>query len=382
MMQTYGRAAVSDLIGDHVVYRNLVPQAPGLPGLGELRGPLDIPPGETPRKTSLDYARVMAHILGIARARQVPGGVIRRVVFIGDTRLNDATAFANICRAGEWPGRAFIGAEKPEPLRYEIESLEVGAVYNANRWSALGDFALYLEDQDFPVDEGTAVLLDLDKTTLGARGRNDRTIDQARVAAAFTTARQSLGDDFDDQVFETAYHRLNQVAFHSFTADNQDYLVYICLILSGGLYTLPDLVGEIRAGRISGFQPFIQAVEHQSAGLKPDLRAVHQQVYARVRLGDPTPFKAFRENEYRETVARLGHMPPGTPVEDLLANEIVLTQEVRAQALAWQRNGALLFGLSDKPDEASLPTPGLASQGSLPIHRITTSVVGDSLPDA
>ena len=39
-------------------------------------------------------------------------------------------------------------------------------------------------------------------------------------------------------------------------------------------------------------------------------------------------------------------------IEDLLQNEIVLTQEVRAAALRWRKNGALLFGLSDKPDEA------------------------------
>lgn len=380
-MQTYGRAAISDLIGDLVVYRNLVPQEPGLPGLDELRGPLNLTPGEVPRKTSRNYARVMVRMLGAARTLRVPGGTIRRVVFIGDTRLNDATAFANICRSGGWSGQAFIGSEKPDPLCYEVEPVDVGAVFSANRWSALQDFAAYLQDQDFPVDERTAVLLDLDKTTLGARGRNDRLIDQARVAAAFTTARQFLGDDFDEQAFETAYHKLNQVEFHAFTADNQDYLVYICLMVSAGLFDLPDLVDDVRASRMTGFQPFIQAVEGRSAALRSDLRAVHQQVYEGVRRGDPTPFKAFRENEYRETAARLGHMPPGTPVADLLKKEIVLTQEVRAQALAWQRNGALLFGLSDKPDEASMPTPYLASQGALPIHRVITSVVGDSPPD-
>jgi hypothetical protein len=100
-------------------------------------------------------------------------------------------------------------------------------------------------------------------------------------------------------------------------------------------------------------------------------------VYERVCLGDPTPFKAFRENEYRETLARLGHMPAGTSVEELLKNEIALTQEVRAQALQWRHNGALLFGLSDKPDEASIPSQGLAADGALPIHRVETSVIGE-----
>ena len=35
--------------------------------------------------------------------------------------------------------------------------------------------------------------------------------------------------------FQTAYERLNQPEYHPFTTDNQDFLVYICLILGGGL---------------------------------------------------------------------------------------------------------------------------------------------------
>jgi hypothetical protein len=54
----------------------------------------------------------------------------------------------------------------------------------------------------------------------------------------------------------------------------------------------------------------------------------------------------------------------------------VLTQEVRERASDWLFKGALLFGLSDKPDEASIPSTPLASQGFLPIHKVETSVVG------
>ncbi|MBS3785148.1 MAG: hypothetical protein KGY78_11970, partial [Anaerolineae bacterium] len=61
----------------------------------------------------------------------------------------------------------------------------------------------------------------------------------------------------------------------------------------------------------------------------------------------------------------------------LLAKEIVITQEVREAALRWKARGALLFGLSDKPDEASIPTPALASEGFQSIHRIETHTVGD-----
>jgi hypothetical protein len=57
--------------------------------------------------------------------------------------------------------------------------------------------------------------------------------------------------------------------------------------------------------------------------------------------------------------------------------EIVITQEVRELALEWRSRGALLFGLSDKPDEASLPTPELEQQGYLPLHRSVTHLVGE-----
>jgi hypothetical protein len=95
-----------------------------------------------------------------------------------------------------------------------------------------------------------------------------------------------------------------------------------------------------------------------------------------VRQNDPTPFKAFRYNEYRTTVRRMGWLDAGAPVAELLDKEIVITQEVREVALAWRERGVLLFGLSDKPDEASVPTDDLVAQGYRPIHRTETHVVG------
>ena len=96
-----------------------------------------------------------------------------------------------------------------------------------------------------------------------------------------------------------------------------------------------------------------------------------------VQLGDPTPFKAFRYNEYRTTVERMGTARAGLLPAQLLDGEIVITQEVREMALAWREQGALLFGLSDKPDEASIPQPDLAGEGYVPIHRVETHSVGE-----
>ena len=377
-MKAYGRAKVSDFLGDAIIYRNLQPLDPRLPSLADLHETVGLPAGVVPRKSTNDYARVVAQILSAGRTLDAPHRKIQRVIFIGDTRLNDGTAFANICAAGGWPGLAFIAAERmDEAPKFEIEQRgEHAHVYVANRWASLPDFPAYCAEQGYTVDESTAVLIDLDKTTLGARGRNDRVIDQVRVDAAFQTVSALLGNDFDPPAFETAYRELNKVAYHPFTTDNQDYLVYLCLILGSGIFSLGGLVDDIRSGRVAAFDDFLAEVDVHASELSATLQGIHHDVQARVAAGDPTPFKTFRRNEYRATAARMGQLGAESTVEQKLAEEIVITREVYTQALAWLHQGAFLFGLSDKPDEASIPEPEQASQGAQPIHRIETDVVG------
>jgi hypothetical protein len=348
-----------------------------LPSLDAIREQVGLPPGRIPRKSELDYARVMAHLLRLALTLESPGTEIERLIFVGDTRLNDGTAFDNLCQAGGWPGLAFIGSETGEPPAVEnLPTPSGGELYLANRWAALADFDRYCAAQGLPVDESAAVIVDLDKTALGARGRNAHVIDGVRVQAVQDTVAGLLGGDFDLTAFSMAYNTLNQVEFHPFTGDNQDYLAYICLILGGGSYNLDALLAEVREGRLASFVQFIMQVNARRGELPSGLAGIHDQIYAAVEAGDPTPFKAFRRNEYLETVGRMGCLGDDTPLEALLAGEIVLTQEVRALALDWAQRGALLFGLSDKPDEASVPTAEQAAQGYQPIHRTETHVVG------
>jgi hypothetical protein len=265
----------------------------------------------------------------------------------------------------------------------EISEQGDSALYLANRWAAISTdvsgppFEQFCRQRRFPIDEQTAIIVDLDKTALGARGRNDHVINQARVEAVRRTVGALLGDDFDAQRFQTAYDLLNQTEFHAFTADNQDYLAYICLILGSGLYQLEPLVERVRAERMTSFAQFIAEVEQRAGDLHTSLRQIHDRVHGRVQAGDPTPFKAFRYNEYRATVERMGCLGDDASVDELLASEIVVTQEVREAALRWRQQGALLFGLSDKPDEASVPTGELAAQGYRAIHRVETHAVGE-----
>jgi hypothetical protein len=375
-MRIYDRTSVHQFLGDLVVYRNLVPLDQRLPPLAETGPQVGLPEGIIPRKSAPDYARVIVHLLKRARALDAPDVPIERLIYLGDTQLNDGTAFVNICHAGGWAGLAFIGAEGDEPACVDTVEQERGTLYLSNRWAALSDFDRLLCGRDFPVDQRTAVVVDLDKTALGARGRNDHVVDRARIEAVRRTVGDLLGEGFDPEGFQAVYNRLNQPEFHPFTTDNQDYLAYICLILSSGLYRLEQLVASLRAGRLTNFEQFIFQVDDCAGKLPADLRRIHSNIRDLVQQGDPTPFKAFRYKEYLATVERMGWLDDSAPVAELLDKEIIITQEVREVALAWRERGALLFGLSDKPDEASIPTDDLAAQGYRPIHRTEAHAVG------
>ena len=378
-MQLYGRSTISEFLGNNIAYRSLNPFDTRLPSLDELRASVRIPNQGVPRKTSADYANLISHLLKRARALKAPRTKITQLIFVGDTRLNDATAFNNICAAGDWPGLAFICEENSQEQAYAeiLKKEENRIIYIANRWDLLNNFDQLLDRHDFVIDERTAIILDLDKTCLGARGRNDKVINRARVDAAFKTVRSLVGDNFDAEAFEDSYNLFHTPNFHGFTTDNQDYLVYMCLMVSTGLYTKDQLADEILNRRIFRFDSFLIDVEQRANKLPSGVRDIHQDFYSRVRKGDPTPFKAFRAQEFLSTVAHMGNLDDDVPMETRLTQEIVITQEVRNRALDWNRRGALLFGLSDKPDEASVPTVELASQGYLPLHQVETHVVGE-----
>jgi len=376
-MRNYGLSSISTFLGDNLVYRNLQPMDERLPAFTDIAAHLRINATPIPRKSEPDYARVMANLLNHARSLQGGSAAIQWLIYVGDTRLNDGTAFTNLCRAGGWPGIAFIGSEKQgQPAKVEIAQEGGHTLYLANRWSMLEDFESYCRKQGVTFDAHTAVILDLDKTTLGARGRNDHVINAARLEAVRQTVQELLGSAFDTAGFESSYNLLNGTEFHPFTTDNQDYLAYLCLVLGSDLFTLDGLVEDIRSGKLSCFTEFLGLVEARARELPDSLGQLHAEIYSRVRAGEATPFKAFRYNEYRTTVSRMGKPAGDADIATRLDQEIVITQEVRERALAWQARGALLFGLSDKPDEASIPSEPLVKQGYRAIHRTQTHALG------
>lgn len=376
MLINIARSSLHEFLGDRVIYRNLNAADLTLPRFVKLQAGLDLQNNRLPRKSESEYAQVVAKLLSIAQTNRGISRPLQRLLYIGDTQMLDGTAFSNLCMVAGWSGLAFIGSEDNKSLSVTIEQLPLGGqLYLANRWNALQNFAVYLENNGFIVDETTAVVIDLDKTALGARGRNGGVIDQARLQAVYDTAALLLGETFDRHNFQIAYEQLNQPEFHLFTNDNQDYLVYICLVLNCGYSNIEQLLDDVRAMRLNSFLQFISQVHTQIKTLPRRFQEVHQEIYSNVQTGDPTPFKAFRRQEYLRTITCFGKLSDNAAVENMLAQEILVTGEVRQVALVWQTQRALLFGLSDKPDEAATPTEDLEKAGYEPIHRAITHVV-------
>jgi hypothetical protein len=335
-----------------------------------------------PRKQELDYAKAAVWIVN--EAQNVIGGKpLRELLFLGDTLFNDGQAFQNMRKVTGWKGSCFIGADRSEQEpSFTLD--EEGALYNANRWAALPVWLTWVRGQGLALDGRTAVIVDIDKTALGAKGRNDHVIDRARLEGIFRTMTSVLGEEgFKKELFVKHYGELNRSRYHFLTADNQDYLAYICLMLNAGMIGFDELTTEIESGSLEDFDQFIRWTDSRMLinNSGTSLLEAHESVLTSVRNGDPTPFKQFRRQEFLCTVEHMGCMDDDATVEEMLEQEITLTEEVFQVAEWLKARGCFLLCLSDKPDEASCPSKGRTTD-HLPIHRVATHRVGIDLRDA
>ena len=370
---TWQRSTLADFMGDRVVYRSLEPADPRVPGLRDSWEAAGLDHYHVPRKTSPQYAAVVMQCL--EEAQRLRGmKPLERLLFIGDTFLNDGTAARNLGK--HLPMRGFIGSDRlAEPAKTEIQ----GDLLVGNRWQALAEYVQWTRREGFVGDEHTALLVDLDKTSLGARGRNDSVIDGARVRAVQRTMQAALGDEFDEVAFRAVYDLLNQPEFHYFTADNQDYLAYVSLMAIGGVCPAEELWRDLEAGDLLSIMPFVERCEGRRDCMSPGLLAAQDEVWQGIQNQDPTPFKGFRRGEYFETLARMDLLPDDAAEDQVLSQEIVITAEVASVSRQFVEEGVLVFGISDKPDEASVPLPEDAALGYQPIHRAKMKVYGSLL---
>lgn len=382
MYENFGRAALADICDDWVIYRNLEPLDKRVPGLKHAFYDMELRSEQIPRKQDRDYAK--AAVWFVKRIQQVRGvrTPISELLFLGDTLFNDGQAFANIVNESGWRGACFIGAERLD--QEPATRVEQETIYIANRWSSVADWAAALKAQGFRLDDGTAVIIDIDKTAIGAKGRNDKVIDRARLAGIYRTMDSVLGEDFDQALYEQHYSELNRSRYHQLTADNQDYLAYICMVLNTHLISLEEVVREVESKSLDSFEQFIRWVDSRmmiNPAAGEALREVHEAVNGSVRIGDPTPFKRFRRQEFVSTMEHMGNMPDSASIQELLENEITITEEIYQLAQWLKARNCQILCLSDKPDEASRPHPRV-SPDLAPLHRAQTHRVGVDLRGA
>ena len=368
--------ALSDVFGDLVIYRDLNAMDTRLPRYSEAWHEMGMAGRNPPRKLDMAYAQALAWLLARAQTTVDPGRPnLSEILYLGDTLLNDGGAFQNLRSLTGWPGWCFIGSEKDRELQITCQD----GLYQANRWTALASFFERVQAEGAVIDRRTVAIVDIDKTAIGARGRNDKSIDHARLAAIEAVLSEAVGSAFKRDEFLQVYAVLNAPKYHPFTADNQDNVAYICLMLSAGVVDLDTVLAQIDARELTGFRQFMAHIDSLRSELTPEVRALHDDIYARTLAGDLTPFKAFRRREYQETVDRMGHLPEGTPLGRRLVEEICVTREVLEASQWLQERGCLMVALSDKPDEATAPLHVLATQGYLPLHRTPTHVVGQGI---
>ncbi len=381
-LQNFGRATLADFFGDMVIYRNLEPLEKKLAGLKSAGYRMGLSSDIVPRKFEPDYAKAALWIAEEAQRLRNVTAPLREVLLIGDTLLNDGQAYLNLAKLSGWRGACFIGADRSAQTP-AVEIDEENLLYNANRWSALGDWIQWVGEKGFALDEHTLLIVDIDKTALGAKGRNDSVIDRARLEGLYRTMNAVLGGAFNQTAFEKHYTFFNRGRYHSLTSDNQDYLAYICLVLNLGLIQFEELLSEIESDSLHNFEQFIRWVDSRmmsQAGVAEAFRQVHEAVRASVRIGDATPFKQFRREEFVSTIDHMGKLSDDATVDEILSEEVALTEEICELSDCLKKRGCLQICFSDKPFEASCPTRQLA-ENFLPVHRMPTHRIGISIAD-
>jgi hypothetical protein len=346
---------IADLTADRVFYRDLEPCDPSLPGLRALHESLGLPAGLLPRKRESSYAQVALALAEAAQSQR--GGLpLSALLVIGDTE-NDRLLTRYLSELPDAPtAYGFIGEDRPvvpESLTWD------GSIATATRWALLHPWAAEIERRGVRW-ERAALLIDIDKTLLGPRGRGDGAIDDARAEGAVAVAGDLLGASLDIPMFRRIYTELCRKEWHGFTLDNQDYVVSTALLVTSGTISYEDLEAGVDSGELPSFAALLDAV---TSDVPAPLAALHAELRERVAANDPTPFKLFRRAEFVATVARMAD------------GRLTLCGELFTLVERLRVAGALCLATSDKPAESALPSPAQAAAGMLPLHRTPARVV-------
>jgi len=333
----YKRDNLNTIFENYIVFRELNPLREELPSFSELKKQLKL--DFLPRKKDPEYAKVLSFLF-----KKI--GDFEKVIYFGDTYLNDGSVIKNLTELNEYKVFGVITEEKEQDyIKFK------GNMILNTKWRNLLPILEILEKRDFLLDEKTIVVIDIDKTFIGARGRNNKAIDKARTDAITSIIKDALGEIEEDR-FDYIYSRLNRRSLHSFTGDNQDIVAIMSILFYGDYYALGRFIREFYAGNWREPLEFFNTIT-----IPPNDKAYKllEEVKENLLKKNPTAFPTFREKEFNCTLKRMDFLPDVSDVRKLLNEEILITKEVYDVGLIAKNKGALVFGLSDKPELSSIP---------------------------
>jgi len=140
------KAALNNIFGDFVTYRNLEPVHENLKGFKQFMGCLTA----IPRKIDPEYADTLLHILRYAQEfRGEPA--LNNIICIGDTMANDGAVTKALSEQIETYG--FIGKDECAASKYEVDD----CLMTANKWHLIASFSKWIAQKGFLLNHLTAI---------------------------------------------------------------------------------------------------------------------------------------------------------------------------------------------------------------------------------
>ncbi|MDI6861367.1 MAG: hypothetical protein QMD25_05075 [Caldisericia bacterium] len=340
----YKRDVLNNIFEDYIIYRELNIVKKNLPNFLKIKDTLSL--NFLPRKKDKEYVKVLSYLIELI-------GEFKRVIYIGDTFLNDKSVVENLTALNKYEVFGIITEGKGERVRHN------NIIIN-NRWENLKDI---FDELEIKVDKYTIFIVDIDKTIIGAKGRNDLSITKARFDAIKEIANEIIGN-YDEKKFFEIYQKLNEKKYHSFTEDNQDIVTLLTILFYLDLYPFSKFLDEFEKGIHIDKLTFLKTILKKTRKSSKFIELLKNCIL-RIENYDQTPFIEFRYKEFEKTIKRMDFLNDETPQDILLEEEIMITREVYEIICKAKDRDAKVLGLSDKPEASSFPQKGVSLP---PIH--------------
>jgi hypothetical protein len=333
----YKRAKLNEIFNDYIVFRELNPIKKDLPGFKEIQKELNL--NVLPRKNTFEFALVLSYILDkISR--------FKRVYYLGDTEGNDGNIIKNLASLNKYD---VLGIITDNTLKIDNCGKNPPIILNT-KWENLQGIV----EKEFNFSEDSVLIIDIDKTLIGARGRNEKAIDKARTDAIFEMLK-GINPQYRKSNFLNIYNKINTKNFMTFTGDNQDIVAITSIVIYLGEISFDEFEKGLKERKIINPTNFLMGLLKK--GLKnKNLEATVSGIVNLLLKNNPTPFVEFRKKEFKATIDRMDFLSDHEDIDNLLNEEILITKEVFEVGKLAQLNSAYIFGLSDKPELATLPS--------------------------